>query len=287
MASKRRAYVHVGLDDARSEVVGRALDQHAGALLELGVKNPTRTREESLCAALALLGDAGSWGYDDRVAAEAWSALRRRATQGRDTIAWSQPRLARATPAQLARLAHDLAPLELHVVLTAHAPDPATAAAGATPGRDLGDVLDRVSTLVARPDRLHVVIGTSPVETWRAVGRVVGFGTASLRPAEPPSRPTRPLVGGSAAAARRLGERWAELVLAGDHDVVGDPEDLVPEVGSLDATGPEPAAQALLEAWTEIERLTVRNEALEHRLAVSKKKRKKLKARLAAVGESD
>ena len=156
----------------------------------------------------------------------------------------------------------------MHAVVTARAPEPWCATGD--PGRDLTEVLPRWADAVGAADRVHVLLG-DPATTWRSLGRVAGFGTASLRvaPAPAPPRPVDPAV----AAA------WRAVLGSSAYDVVGDLEVLGDSCGDAD---PDPA-RALAEARHELTLLRRRTADLEQRLAKAEKKKRKLKRRLAAL----
>ena len=229
MATKRKAFVHVGLDDGSGDVVGAALAHHGRALAELGVRSPSSSGEEMFRAAVEILRAHRAWGYRRSEVEGAWTAIVRRGLKGKDTLVFSQSLLAGARPEQAALLVDALAGFEVHVVVTAHAPGPWTVPG--EPRHDLGVVLQTWQTAVARPEHLHVVVAGDRTPTWKAFGKVVGFGTSSLRltdvavPTTP--RPPRRTPAARVAVLRALGESWVELLTHGEHDVVGDLSHLV------------------------------------------------------------
>lgn len=282
--SKRRCYVHVGLDDGSSDVVEVALDAHAHALLDLGVRSAD-SREHVWRAGLDLLGVASAHGLStDEVAGE-WERLVGKAAKGRDTVVVSHPLLAGAGESLARRVVTTLSSdHEVHVVVTLSPPSPWTPTEAA--GHDLPGVLQRWSAALRHPGRLHVVIAEDPGSTWKAFGRVVGFGTASLPASRVPcpARPTLPAVAlpDQVAETARTAARWREAIGAASYDVVGEvtlleratPVDLPDKVVTA-------AAHALGDAHLELARLIRRQADLEARLAKAEKKRRKLKARLA------
>lgn len=224
MGKKRKAYVHVGVPGA-GDIIETALVRHRDALVELGVDVPAKTTDESFRAAVEVLRDHKAWGFR-RVEVEGqWAAVYRRALKGKATVAFSQPLLAAATPEQIDLFLDGLTGFEIHAVVTD------------APGTDLEDVLARWGAAVRKPERLHVIEleAKGPKAAWKAFGKVVGFGTASLGLDDVP----QPVA--------------------------------VRDLASID------------DARREIERLTRRNDCLEHRLAVVDKKRKKLKRKLSEV----
>ena len=123
MPKKRQAFLHVGLDDGSGDLVGPALLRHHSALLELGVRHPAESSEETFHAALELLRAHKAWGYKRKEVDGTWHRLLKRAAKGRDTVVVSQPLLAAARPEQVALTVDALHGFEVHVVVTVHAPD--------------------------------------------------------------------------------------------------------------------------------------------------------------------
>jgi hypothetical protein len=191
-----------------------------------------------------------------------------------------------------------LAALEVHAIVTVTAPH-----AWSVPGEpdtDLCQVLDRWGAAVRKPQRLHLVlVDTDPAKptaaqkaAWKGVGKVAGFGTASLGldsvPQPVAARPmtlVRGVPAERAAVIRAIGRSWADRIEAGGYDVRGDVAavlgDATPVADPTDRVAE--LDQALHDALREIERLTRRNECLEQRLAETDKKRRKLKKRLSEV----
>lgn len=287
MSKKRKAFVHIGLDDGSGDFVDTALETHGHALIELGVRRPAESGEEMFRAALEMLHSHREWGYPRAEVEGTWSSVCRRAFRGKDTVVFSQTLLAAARPEQVALLVDALAGLEVHVVVTVRAPDAWTVPG--EPGHDLGSVLERWRHAVRKPERLHVIVAGDRAVTWKRFGRVVGFGTSSLRVSDahlpPPGRPPHLALASRATVLTALGQSWAELLAASEHHVVGDPTELVPDRDAIDT--PEVVVSmtehALGAALHEVERLTRRNASLELRLAVLEKKRAKLRRRMSAV----
>lgn len=287
MAKKRKAFVHVGLDDGSGDFIDDALALHEHALAELGICRPARSREEMFRAALEMLRSHKEWGYRRSEVEGAWTGIVRREGKGHDTLVFSQPLLAAARPEQVALLVDGLAGFEVHVVVTARAPH-AWVVPG-EPAHDLGSVLDRWSTAVRKPERLHVIVVDRASDAWASFGRVVGFGTASLSldsvPARGSGRTRLVAEATRGSVLRALGNSWAERLATTEHHVVGDPALLVPAPAAAAST--ETVAleteHALVVALAELERLSRRNETLELRLAELTKKQRKLTRRLSAV----
>jgi hypothetical protein len=287
MASKRKAFVHIGLDDGSGDFVDGALEVHARALAELGVRRPATSGEEMFRAALEMLRTHREWGYRRSEVEGAWTSIVRRGHSGKDTLVFSQTLLAGARPEQVALLVDALAGFEVHVVVTVQAPGAWTIPG--EPRHDLGAVLEVWGAAVKKPERLHVVVAGERKATWKAFGKVVGFGTSSLKVGDVPvavkPRPPHLALASRADVLRTLGESWVELLAHSEHHVVGDVAALVPDPHAVDE--PEVvvgvAEHALNEALVEIERLTRRNESLQVRVDALEKKRKKLKRRLSSV----
>ena len=287
MATKRKAFVHIGLDDGSGDFVDAAWQHHASALAELGVQRPAASGEEMFRAALEILRTHRDWGYTRDEVEGTWTSVVRRGQKGRDTLVLSQPLLAGARPEQVALLVDALIGFEVHVVVTVKAPDPWTVPG--EPRHDLGAVLEAWQAAVKKPRRLHVVVAGTPQATWKSLGKVVGFGTSSLPLDAVPvrSRPRHADLGPTSRAEvlRALGESWVELLSHSEHDVVGDVASLVPtdEALARERETPGSTERALHEALVEIERLTRRNETLQAKVEASEKKRKKLKRALRSV----
>lgn len=268
--AKRRAFLHIGLDDGSGDVVDQALGAHAHALLDLNVRRAADAGA-TFRGVLDVLAAHRDWGYDRAEVDGAWTDLVRRARKGRDTIVVSQSLLARADTAAARAVVESFDGFDVHAVVTARAPD-AWTLSGA-PGRDLAEVLPRWAGALGAADRVHVLLG-DPVATWRSLGRVAGFGTASLRlPAlpEPAALPADP----------RLAAAWRELLGTSTYDVVGDASVLEPAPCPDDPL--TAAGRALAASRDELVRLRRRHEDLEQRLADVERKRRKLKRRLADV----
>lgn len=170
MAKKRKAFVHVGVQGA-GDIIEAALVRHRDALVELGVAVPAKSTDESFRAAVEVLRAHKAWGFTRKEVEGQWATLYRRAHKGRNTVVFSQPLLAQATPEQIDLFLDGLAGFEVHAVVTD------------APETDLEDVLARWGAAVRKPERLHLVeLGDKgPKGAWKAFGKVVGFGTASLR----------------------------------------------------------------------------------------------------------
>lgn len=160
MAKKRKAYVHVG---PGGDILESALAHHRSALAELGVNVPAKSVDESFRAAIEILRDHKAWGFRRSEVEGAWADVYRRAWKGKATIAVSLPLLARATPEQVELFLDGLHGFEVHVVVTGERAPKAWAAA------------------VTKPEEhLHMLRAADEAALWKAFGKLVGFGTASL-----------------------------------------------------------------------------------------------------------
>lgn len=169
MARKRRAWIHVGVAGA-GDVLEPALAHHHEALVELGVASLARSTAESFRAAVEITRSHKEWGLRRGDVEGQWTRLVRRAVRTKADLVLSQPLLAEAGPEQVALMVDALADHQVHVVVT-------------TGLDDEGVALARWSAAVRKPERLHVLdtAGLEHHEVWRAFGRLVGFGTSSLR----------------------------------------------------------------------------------------------------------
>ncbi len=294
--AKRTVFLHIGLPGV-GDVVDTAVQRHRGRLAELGVLVPTKAREESFRAAIDVRRLHHAWGFKRKEVEGAWAQVARRCLKGRSTVLLSQGALAGATPEQIHLLVSQLPGLKVHVVLTVSAPD--SWSEPGDPESDLAGVLERWSTAVRDPERLHVIVaprgGDVRSTVWRALGEVVGFGTRSL-PVEglapPPRRtPQRPLDAAAGARLRQRAAHWRSVLVEGGYDVRGDLADLEPApypASEVAATTDELVdrlvltTRELVEAQHQIDRLAVRNETLEARLDVLDHKPRRLRGLGAA-----
>ncbi|MDQ4053971.1 MAG: hypothetical protein M3237_14880 [Actinomycetota bacterium] len=174
MAKKRKVFLHVGLEAGADDVIEAALFEHRHALESLGVRVAPENADEMFRAAIEITRTHKAWGYKRREVEGAWAGICRRILKAKGThdFVLSQPLLAGAAPEQIELLVDQLAGLAVHVVVLAPA------------GHDalLEGVLDRWARAVRKPERLHVVevADQGKQHVWRELGRVVGFGTASL-----------------------------------------------------------------------------------------------------------
>lgn len=197
MSKKRKAYLHVGMPGT-GDVVEAALVHHREAILELGFEVPARSAEETFLASLEILRAHRAWGYERPEVEGQWAALCRRAWRGNLPVVVSLPMMAGANRPEIDLLLDGLVGMQVHVVVTAG------------PYDHLDDVVDRWFGAVRKPERLHVVRleDATPERIWKAFGRTVGFGTASLGLADVPD-PAGALPVTSLDEARREIERLA------------------------------------------------------------------------------
>ncbi|WP_435770683.1 hypothetical protein [Nocardioides sp. SYSU DS0651] len=169
MAKKRKVWLHVGVTGA-GDVLEAALAHHHDALVELGVASVARTTAEGFCAAVEVMRTHKEWGLRRSDVEGEWARLVRRAEKSRADLAFSQPLLSAATPEQIDLLVDALTGHQVHVVVTTGADDEA-------------DTVERWGRAVRKPERLHVIEtdGMDQADVWKAFGKLVGFGTASLR----------------------------------------------------------------------------------------------------------
>ncbi len=297
MAKKRKAYVHVGMPGV-GDVVEAALVRHRDALVELGVAVPAKTSDEAFRAAVEILRQHKTWGFKRSEVEGEWARLCRRAHKGRSTLAFSQSLLCAAQPEQVDLLLDALAGFEVHVIVTATAPHAWTVPG--EPETDLGVVLDRWGAAVRKPERLHLVLVESGPDrpgdvqraAWKAVGKVVGFGTASLRlddvPVPAAARPDAVVRGVPPERVEVLDaliRSWIERIETAGYTVHGDLDAVLGALPTVDhGVGREnDLDRTLHDALREIERLSRRNESLEQRLESVDKKRRKLKRKLSEV----
>lgn len=182
MAKKRKVFLHVGLEAGSNNVIEAALFAHRHALEALGVRVAPDNADEMFRAAIEMTRQHKSWGYKRREVEGAWAGICRRIlkAKGQDAFVLSQPLLADASPEQIDLMFDQLPGLAVHVVLVAPA------------GADTEGQLARWGPAVRKPERLHVIevaADEGSAHVWRELGRVVGFGTASLSVAGLGERP--------------------------------------------------------------------------------------------------
>lgn len=173
MGKKRKVFVHVGPEPGSGAVIEAALFTHRHALEALGVRVGPENADEMFRAAIEMTRTHKAWGYKRREVEGAWAGICRRVlkAKGPDPFVLSQPLLADAAPEQIDLMVDQLPGLAVHVVLVVPA------------GADLEAHAARWSRAVRKPERLHVIeveADRRGDHAWRELGRVVGFGTASL-----------------------------------------------------------------------------------------------------------
>ncbi|WP_141004536.1 hypothetical protein [Nocardioides humi] len=169
MAKKHKAWIHVGVPGA-GDVIEPALAHHHAALVELGVASLAESTAESFRAAVEMTRSHKDWGLKRSDVEGQWTRLVRRAARAKADLVFSQSLLASATADQVALLVDALAGHQVHVVLTTGLDDETLATA-------------TWQAACRKPERLHVLEtdGLEPAQVWKAFGKLVGFGTASLR----------------------------------------------------------------------------------------------------------
>lgn len=169
MGKKHKAWIHVGMPGA-GDVVEAALVHHHDRLVELGVVPAARSVDEAFRAAVEITRSHKEWGFPRSEVEGQWRRLVRRAERSRADLVFSQTLLASASPEQADLLVDALAGYQVHVVVT-------------TGHEDHARALEHWAGVVRKPERVHVIEtdGLEPAQVWKACGRLVGFGTASLR----------------------------------------------------------------------------------------------------------
>jgi len=124
--SKRRFVLHIGLEHTGADGVTAGLAEHRERLLELGVRCPARTPDDSLRAAIEMRRLHKTWGFKRREVEGAWADLVRRARKQGATahaaVVVSEELLAGASSDQVALLLDSLGGFEVHVVATLRDP---------------------------------------------------------------------------------------------------------------------------------------------------------------------
>ncbi|KRB78592.1 hypothetical protein ASE01_04900 [Nocardioides sp. Root190] len=169
MAKKHKVWIHVGMAGV-ADVIEPALAHHHQALVELGVSSIAQTSAESFRAAVEMTRSHKDWGIKRSDVEGQWTRMVRRAQKAKADLVFSQPLLASASPEQIALLVDALVGHQVNVVIT-------------TGLDDETDTIARWSAAVRKPERLHVLQsdGMEPRDAWKAFGKLVGFGTSSLR----------------------------------------------------------------------------------------------------------
>ncbi|MCL2613082.1 MAG: hypothetical protein FWD95_07580 [Nocardioidaceae bacterium] len=199
-----RVFIHIGLPKTGTTYLQTLVWSNRDAVQEAGLLLPGRERRDHLLASMVVRGDRNVVRRGPG-AAEAWDRLRAAVADHRGTSLISHEFFCSASTAQWDRLVSDLAPAEVHVVVTAREPlglfvsswqeslknrhTEALEDYGRTVSDDptviwdwraldLGLVLERLRPAVP-DDRVHVVVGPGPgeprSELWRRFAAVVGI----------------------------------------------------------------------------------------------------------------
>ena len=235
-------YLHVGAPKTGTTYIQDRLALNRSSLASHDVRYPIGVRDDMFGAALDLIEEPWGGQLDD-VRGE-WAALVRRTRRARGTAIISHEILAAASPEQIERAVTDLAPAEVHIVLTARDIARQVPAEwqerlkhrrAATYGKFIRGVQDPQSPIgrsfwrvqgvpqvlerwsrQLTPDRVHVVTvpqsGARPGELWLRFCRAVGVDPAWV-PRDSVRR--NPSIGvAESAMLRRLNRRLREAGVA-------------------------------------------------------------------------
>lgn len=200
MAKKHKAWIHVGMPGA-GDVIEAALAHHHPALVELGAASIAQSTAESFRAAVELTRSHKDWGLKRSDVEGQWTRIVRRAGKSRADLVFSQPLLATASADHVALLIDALVGHQVHVVVTTGLDDESA-------------TVTRWAAAVRKPERLHVIEtdGMEPAHVWKAFGKLVGFGTTSLRlDAVPRATPAVQSLPDALRELERLARRNASL----------------------------------------------------------------------------
>lgn len=204
MAKKRKAWIHVGMPGS-GDVVEAALAHHHDALVELGIASVAQSSSESFRAAVEILRTHKQWQLKRGDVEGQWTTLVRRAAKAKADLVFSQSMLAEAEPDQIDLLVDALDGYQVNVVVTvADVDDPAVVDA----------LVARWARAVRKPERVHRLdVGDAdPAASWKAFGKLVGFGTASLGLDDiPPTVPPAATLDEARREIERLARRNASL----------------------------------------------------------------------------
>lgn len=190
--AKQRAFIHISLPGSGGDQVDAALRRHDGAMTDARgrtVRLPARSEDEMLRAAVELRRSHRLWGLRRQDVEGSWATLCRRAIKNKDTVVFSHPQLAGCRTEAIALMIDQLPGCAVHVVVTVAAPDRRVAVH--SDDYDLTVLLERWSSVIRRPDRVHVIAAdpVRPEEAWHAFGDLTGIDTRSLDLSEAARRP--------------------------------------------------------------------------------------------------
>ena len=266
----RRVLLHLGLPKTGTSYLQTIVWAHRPELRAAGLLVPGRERRDHLWASLVVRDDPRV-GRRNPLAPEAWSVLLAETRDWDGDVLVSHEFFCAASAEQAARVVEDLAPAEVHLVLTAREPlglftsswQESLKNKGTVPiedyGRgesddplqvwdwralDLGLVLDRWARDLP-PERVHVVpvaaYGAPPDQLWRSFCSVLGVDPAVV--GEAGRFPNASMGVVEAETLRRLNGRLAGFDSAFDRGVwirtfLAD-ERLVPRDGERFWPGPD------------------------------------------------
>lgn len=230
----RRVFVHIGLPKTGTSYLQAIVWPHRDDLRRAGLLLPGREKRDHLLTSMIVRDDAGVRRRGPG-AAEAWDVVRAQVEAHEGDSLISHEFLCSATAEQAERMVAELAPAEVHVVVTAREPlglftsswQESLKNKGTTPMRDygvgesddprdvwdwraldLGLVLERWGGAVP-PDRLHVIPAPRPpapaTELWRRFCGVIGLDPDLVSPPAAPANQSMGVV--EAETLRRVNEQ--------------------------------------------------------------------------------
>jgi hypothetical protein len=205
----RRVFVHIGLPKTGTSYLQSVLWAHRDELRGLGLLVPGREKRDHLLSSMIVRDDPGVERRGPG-AAQAWDVVRREVAGHDGDALISHEFFCAASAEQAERMVAELAPAEVHLVVTAREPlglftsswQESLKNLGTTPledyGRsesddpravwdwrslDLGRVLERWAPAVP-DDRLHLIVAPAPEEPreelWRRFAGVLGLDPGAV-----------------------------------------------------------------------------------------------------------